>query len=467
MIAIPENPERARARPKKTMGSPFSISESRLRELALDVLAHARTLGASDCACEASESTGLAITTRKMQVETIENTRDKGLGITIYLDKRRGHSSTSDFSPTAIRQAVQAAYDIARYTAVDEAAGLPDDDELERNPVDLDLFHPWELDSEAAIALAQRAEEAAFAVSKQIVNSEGASVHTGCDQFVLANSRGFLAGYPQSRHSISVAPIARGRGGMQRDDWYTSDRVASRLAQPEAIGRYAAQRALARLQARKLATRQCPVLLEAPVACGLLGNFVQAASGGALYRKASFLVDGLGKKLFPEHVTVREDPFLARAMGSGPFDEEGVRGLARDVVSGGLLAGYFLSCYSARKLGMKSTGNAGGSHNLSLISAHTRPGDDFVAMLRKLGTGLLVTELIGMGVDYVNGDYSRGASGYWVENGAIAYPVEEITVAGNLRSIFSGIAAIGADTVVRGSKSTGSVLIDGLTVGGS
>ncbi|SPE22971.1 peptidase required for the maturation and secretion of the antibiotic peptide MccB17 [Burkholderiales bacterium] len=449
------------------MGSPFSISVDRLRELALEVLTHARSLGASDCACEASESTGLSVTTRKMRVETIENTRDKGLGITVYVGQRRGHSSTSDFSLAAIRQAVQAAYDIARYTAIDDAAGLPDEDELERHPVDLDLFHPWDLDSERAIALAQRAEQAAFAVSKQIVNSEGANVHTGCDQFVLANSRGFLAGYPQSRHSVAVAPIARGRGGMQRDDWYSSSRVAGELAQAEAIGGYAARRALSRLGARKLTTRQCPVLLEAPVACGLLGNFVQAASGGALYRKASFLVDSLGQKIFPSHVSVCEDPFVPRGMGSGPFDEEGVRGRAREVVAGGILEGYFLSCYSARKLGMKSTGNAGGSHNLELRSTLTRPSDDFAAMLRTLGTGLLVTELIGMGIDYVNGDYSRGASGFWVENGAITRPVEEITIAGNLRTMFAGIAAIGADRIVRGSKVSGSVLIDALTVGGS
>jgi len=449
------------------MDSPFSISEDRLRALALDVLAHARSLGASDCACEASESTGLSVTTRKMRVETIENTRDKGLGITVYMGQRRGHSSTSDFSPAAIRQAVQAAYDIARYTAIDEAAGLPEEDELERHPVDLDLFHPWALDSERAIALAQRAEEAAFGVSRQIVNSEGANVHTGCDQFVLANSRGFLAGYPQSRHSVAVAPIARGRGGMQRDDWYSSTRAAGELAQAEDVGRYAAQRALSRLGARKLTTRQCPVLLEAPVACGLLGNFVQAASGGALYRKASFLVDSLGQKVFPSHVSVYEDPFIPRGMGSGPFDEEGVRGRARQVVAGGVLEGYFLSCYSARKLGMKSTGNAGGSHNLELRSSLTRPSDDFPAMLRTLGTGLLVTELIGMGIDYVNGDYSRGASGFWVQNGAIAHPVEEITIAGNLRAMFAGIAAVGADRIVRGNKTSGSVLIDALTVGGS
>lgn len=466
MIAIPVNPSGLRPRPR-AMPSPFSLSEERLRELALDALAYARALGASDCACEASESTGLSVTTRRGEVETIEHTRDKGLGITLYLGKRRGNSSTSDFSHAAIRQAVQAAYDIARYTAIDEAAGLPDDDELERHPVDLDLFHPWILGADQAIAIAQKAEAAAFDVSPQIVNSEGANVTTGCDQFVLANSRGFLAGYPQSRHSVSAAPIARGRGGMQRDDWYSSARVPTDLAPPERIGEYAARRALARLGARKLPTRRCPVLLEAPIACGLVGNFVQAASGGALYRKASFLVDSLGRQIFPRHVTVREDPFLARAMGSGPFDDEGVRGRARDVVAAGVLEGYFLSCYSARKLGMKSTGNAGGSHNLALLSTQTAPGDDFEAMLRRLGTGLLVTELIGMGIDYVNGDYSRGASGFWVEQGRVAYPVEEITVAGNLRDMFAGIAAIGADTITRGSKTSGSVLIEEMTVGGN
>ncbi|BAP87880.1 pmbA protein [Burkholderiales bacterium GJ-E10] len=449
------------------MNSPFSIPVSRLRELAQDALDHARKLGATDCVCEASEATGLSVTTRKAKVETIETTRDKGLGITVYLGKQRGNASTSDFSPEAIRQAVQAAYDIARHTAQDDAAGLPDPDELETAPIDLDLFHPWEVDAEAAIAIAQRAEEAAFAVSGQIVNSEGANVHTGCDQFVLANSRGFAFGYPQSRHSISVVPIARGAGGMQRDDWYSSARRSVDLAEPEAIGRYAAQRALARLGGRKIETGQCPVLFEAPAACGLLGHLVHAASGGALYRKASFLVDSLGRKLFPDHVVVHEDPFIPRGMGSSPFDEEGVRGRARDVVAGGVLQGYFLSCYSARKLGMKSTGNAGGAHNLVLRSTATRPEDDFEAMLRKLGTGLLVTELIGMGIDYVNGDYSRGASGFWVENGEIAYPVEEITIAGNLPQMFGAIAAVGADTIIRGGRTTGSILIESMTVGGS
>jgi PmbA protein len=449
------------------MGSIFSVSDDRLRELALAALDHAKALGATDASSEVSESVGLSVTTRKMKVETIEHTRDKALAVTVYLGKRRGHASTSDFSPAAVRQAVEAAYNIARFTAEDEAAGLPDDDALERAPRDLDLFHPWDLDTDAAIDIARRCEQAAFAVSPQIVNSEGANVYTSSGHFVLANTRGFVAGYPYSRHSISVAPIAKGGGGMQRDDWYSSTRVPGELATPEAIGEYAARRALARLAARKLATRQCPVLFEAPLACGLLGNFVQAASGAALYRKASFLVDALGQPLFADHVSVREDPFIPRALGSSPFDEEGVRGLQRDVVAGGVLNGYFLSTYSARKLGMKTTGNAGGAHNLELLSTRTAPGDDFAAMLRKLDTGLLVTELIGQGVNYVTGDYSRGATGFWVEGGAIAYPVEEITVAGNLRDMFRRIEAVGTDTVIRGGKRAGSVIVEGMTVGGA
>lgn len=445
----------------------FSISDDRLRELAQLALDHARAVGASDASCEVSESTGLSVTVRKRAVETIEHTRDKGLGVTVYLGRRRGNASTSDFSTEAVRQAVEAAHSIARYTAEDEAAGLPDEDTLERRPRDVDLFHPWLVSTDEAIAIAQRCEAAAFDVSPRIVNSEGANVYTSSGHFVLANTRGFMSGYPYSRHSISVAPIAKNARGMQRDDWYTSSRLHGELASPEAVGDYAAHRALARLGARKLATRQCPVLFEAPAACGLLGSFVQAASGGSLYRKSSFLVDALGKQVFAPHVSIHDDPFLPRGAGSSPFDEEGVRGLQRDVVAAGRLEGYFLSTYSARKLGMRSTGNAGGSYNLTLRSRDTDEEDDFEVMLRRMGSGLLVTELIGQGVNLVTGDYSRGASGFWVEGGAIAYPVEEITVAGNLANMFKGIAAVGADTVVRGGKVTGSLLVEGMTVAGS
>ena len=449
------------------MSSLFALSDDQLRAIAQQALDAARSLGASDAVADISESVGLSVSTRRAKVETIEHTRDKGLGITVYLGSRRGNASTSDFATAAIRQAVEAAYSIARFTAEDPAAGLPDEDTLERAPRDLALFHPWDLQVEQAIELAQAAERAAFAVSPQIVNSEGANVYTSSGHFVLANTRGFCAGFPYSRHSLSVTPIAQDAKGMQRDDWYSASREAASLASPLALGDYAARRALARLSARRLRTRKVPVLFEAPLACGLMGSFVHAASGGSLYRKASFLVDSLGKPLFAPHVSIHEDPYQPRGISSGAFDDEGVRGCERDVVADGVLRGYFLSTYSARKLGMKSTGNAGGAYNLQLRSTLTRPGDDFAAMLRRLGTGLLVTELIGQGINYVTGDYSRGASGFWVRNGEIAYPVEEITIAGNLRDMFAGIVAVGADRLERGGRTTGSLLIEQMTVGGA
>lgn len=449
------------------MSSLFALSDDQLRAIAQQALDAARSLGASDAVADISESVGLSVSTRRAKVETIEHTRDKGLGITVYLGSRRGNASTSDFATAAIRQAVEAAYSIARFTAEDPAAGLPDEDTLERAPRDLALFHPWDLQVEQAIELAQAAERAAFAVSPQIVNSEGANVYTSSGHFVLANTRGFCAGFPYSRHSLSVTPIAQDAKGMQRDDWYSASREAASLASPQALGDYAARRALARLSARRLRTRKVPVLFEAPLACGLMGSFVHAASGGSLYRKASFLVDSLGKPLFAPHVSIHEDPYQPRGISSGSFDDEGVRGCERDVVADGVLRGYFLSTYSARKLGMKSTGNAGGAYNLQLRSTLTRPGDDFAAMLRRLGTGLLVTELIGQGINYVTGDYSRGASGFWVRNGEIAYPVEEITIAGNLRDMFAGIVAVGADRLERGGRTTGSLLIEQMTVGGA
>ena len=297
--------------------------------------------------------------------------------------------------------------------------------------------------------------------------AEGAGVSAQHSQFVLATTRGFLAGYPYSRHYISCSPIAGSGSDMQRDDWYSSRRAAADLAAPEAIGRYAAQRTLARLRGRKLSTRKCPVLFEAPLAAGLLGAFVQAVSGGSLYRKATFLVDSLGKPVFAPHVGISENPHVPRAMGSAPFDEEGVRTRAREVVRAGVLEGYFLSTYSARKLGMQTTGNAGGSHNLTLSSRLTRPGDDLAAMLRKLDRGLFVIELIGHGINYVTGDYSRGAMGFWVEGGRIQHPVHEITVAGNLRDMLLGIRAVGADVQVSGSRSTGSILLESMTIAGS
>ncbi len=449
----------------------FTHTQDQLKEIASDMLRFAKDKGASDAVVEISEGSGLSVSVRKGQVETIEQNKDKGIGVTVFLGSgravRRGNASTSDFSLQSLKDTVDAAYNIARFTAEDDCAGLPDEEMIERAPRSLDLCHPWLLSAAEAVEIARRCEAAAFAVSPRISNSEGANTYAQQSHFVLANTRGFLAGYPYSRHSISVSPIAGKGNNMQRDDWYSSDRNPAKLAEPEAVGRYAAERALSRLNARKLDTRKCPVLFEAPLAAGLLGSFVQAVSGGALYRKSTFLTDALGKAVFGPDIQIIEDPFIPGAVGSAPFDEEGVRVQRRDVVKDGVVQGYFLSTYSARKLGMQTTGNAGGSHNLQLLSARTQPGDDFVAMLKKLGTGLLVTELMGQGVNYVTGDYSRGVSGYWVENGVIQYPVEEITIAGNLRDMFLDIAAIGSDVLVRGTKSTGSILIGNMTIAGS
>lgn len=451
--------------------SVFIHTQDQLKQLAQDVLRYAQEKGASDAAVEINEGSGLSVSVRKGNVETIEQNKDKGMGVTVYLGQdghiRRGNASTSDFSQQALRDTVDAAYNIARFTAEDDCAGLPDADTLEMHPLDLQLCFPWLISAEEAVEIAKRGEAAAFAVDKRITNSEGAGVYAQQSHFVAANTRGFMGGYPYSRHTLSVAPIAGKGANMQRDDWYSSARDPNKLAQPEAIGNYAAQRALARLNARKLDTRKCPVLFEAPLAAGLLGAFVQAISGGALYRKSTFLLDSLGKDVFAPHIQVVEDPHVVGAVGSAPFDEEGVRTGRRDVVKDGVVQGYFLSTYSARKLGMKTTGNAGGSHNLSITSSLTQATDNFKAMLKKLDTGLLVTELMGQGVNYVTGDYSRGASGYWVEKGVIQYPVEEITIAGNMKDIFRQIVAIGSDTIIRGTKQTGSILIESMMVAGS
>jgi PmbA protein len=446
--------------------SVFTYSQDQLKQLANDVLGFARKQGASDASVEISEGGGLSVSVRKGQVETIEQNKDKGIGVTVYCGQRRGHASTSDFSSDSLRATVEAAYNIARFTAEDDAAGLPDAELLEMAPRDLRLCYPWMISAEEAVVLAQRCEAAAFEVDPRITNSEGASVYVQQSHFVAANSLGFCAGYPFSRHTLSVAPIAGKGSKMQRDDWYSSARDPKKLANPEKVGRYAAERALARLNARKLDTRTCPVLFEAPLAAGLLGAFVQATSGGALYRKSTFLLDTLGKQVFPDHIQIVEDPHLVGGVGSAPFDEEGVKTVRRKVVSDGVLQGYFLSSYSARKLGMQTTGNAGGSHNLEIVSSSTKQADDFAGMLRKMDRGLLVTELMGQGVNYVTGDYSRGASGYWVENGVIQYPVEEITIAGNMRDMFQAIVAVGNDVLTRGNKSTGSILIEKMVVAG-
>jgi PmbA protein len=441
----------------------FSYPLDDLRQLARDVLGHALQGGASACETEVSEGYGQSVSVRKGKVENIEYNRDKGVGVTVYLGQQKGFASTSDLSPQAVRDTVDKALSIARFTAADACAGLPDAALLAKDGGDLDLFHPWELSVDDAIDIARETEVAAFAVDPRITNSEGAGVSVQHSQFIAANSLGFMGGFPTSRHYVSCAVIAGRNDGMQRDDWYTSSRDARNLAPGKAVGRYAAERALSRLKARQVPTQSAPVLFEAPLAASLIGSFVGAASGGSLYRKSSFLLDSLGKQVFSDIVNLVERPHLKKQFGSTPFDDEGVATSDRDVVKNGVLQGYFLSSYSSRKLGMQTTGNAGGNHNLILKSGK----HDLCGLLREMGTGLLVTELIGQGINMVTGDYSRGAFGYWVENGEIRYPVQEITIAGNLADMFKGIAAVGNDVLVRGSRQCGSILVDQMTIAGN
>jgi PmbA protein len=441
----------------------FSHRQEALQEIAAAVLARASEKGATGSEAEVSESYGQTVTVRMGQVETIEYNRDKGLSVTVYIGKKKGYASSADFAPGAVAATVDAALSIARFTANDEAAGLADRDELARDVRDLDLFHPWDLAVERAIEMAKACESAAFALDPRIVNSEGASVSSQQSQFVLANSLDFMGGFPSSRHYLSCAVIASDGEQMQRDDWYVSQRSAGSLAKPEAVGDYAGRRALARLRSRKIETTEAPVLFEAPVASSLLSHFVSAASGGSLYRKTSFLVDRLGTEVFSPIVSIAERPHLRRGQASSYFDDDGVATHERDVVRRGMLEGYFLGSYSARKLGMKTTGNAGGSHNLFLQSGEL----DLPALIREMRTGLLVTELMGQGINLVTGDYSRGAAGYWIEGGEIAYPVEEITIAGNLRDMFRGIVAVGSDVLTRGSRTTGSILVERMTIAGN
>ena len=447
----------------------FAYSQAEFQQLIDDALGLAQKLGATDAAAEVSEGVGLSVSVRKGKLENVERNRDKTIGVTVYVGQRRGNATTSDFSPQALEQTVRAAYDIARYTAEDPAAGLPSATDLATGRAakrDLDLFYPWAIDAEGAAELASRCEATALAVDPRITNSEGAGVSAQQSHFYAGNTAGFRGGYASSRHSLSVSPIA-GRGkDMQRDFWYTSERDARDMARPEAVGRYAAERALARLKSRKIATCEVPVLFENTLAAGLLGAYVQATSGGALYRKATFLLDSLGQPVFPKHIDILEDPHILKGKGSAPFDDEGVVTRKRRVVRHGEVQGYFLSSYSARKLGMQTTGHAGGSQNLFMTSRLTDPKDNLKAMLKKLGTGLFVTELMGQGVNYVTGDYSRGAAGYWVENGVIQYPVHEITIAGHLGEMFKQIVAIGADAYTYGSKTVGSVLIERMKVAG-
>ncbi|WP_201314045.1 metalloprotease PmbA [Dyella sp. EPa41] len=433
----------------------------RLAQLAEDVIRRARAAGASQAEVAASIDTGLNVNVRLGEVETVEHTRDRGFGLTVYFGKRKGSASTADLNPGSIQATLDQACAIARYTEEDEAAGLADAARMATQFPDLDLWHPWRIDTEGAIALGKQIEDAGRSHAG-ITHSDGASVQMGEAIAVYANSHGFLGRERGTRHSLSLSLIAGDEEGMQRDYWYDSVRSADDFMSAAALGDKAAQRTLSRMGARSLSTRQCPVMFAPEVARGLIGHFIGAVSGGALYRRASFLLDHAGKQVMPSWLNIVERPFLMRGQGSSAFDAEGVATRDSALVENGVLARYVLGSYSARKLGLESTGNAGGVHNLIVEGGQ----DDFAAMLKRMGTGLLVTEVMGQGVSTVTGDYSRGAAGFWVENGQLAYPVEEITIAANLRDMYANIVAVGADVDPRSHILTGSILLEQMTIAG-
>ena len=437
--------------------------ESQLEQLVSDLLAEAKKQGASAAEAGVSSDAGLSLTVRMGDVETIEHTRDNGLGITVYFGQSKGSASTSDLSSQAVRDTVKAACNIAKYTTEDACSGLADAELMAKNLPDLDLYHPWGIDVDAAIELSRQCEDAARDLDSRIVNSEGASLSTHEGLHIYGNSHGFVGGYPTSRHSLSCAVIGQEADAMQRDYWYTVGRAAVDLEPAQVVGQKAAQRTLGRLGARKVSTREAPIIFQSDVATSLLRSFTGAIRGAALYRKSSFLLDQLDKNVFPDFVHIHENPRLLKGLGSAAFDGEGVATRAKDLVSDGILKSYILGSYSARKLGMQTTGNAGGVRNLAID-----PGTlDMDALLKEMDTGLLVTEMMGHGVNMVTGDYSRGASGFWVERGEIQYPVEEITIAGNLKQMFQQLLAVGADEECRGNIRTGSWLIENMTIAGS
>lgn len=433
----------------------------RLASLAEDTIRRARAAGATQAEVSASVDVGLNVNVRLGEVETVEHTRDRGFGLTVYFGQRKGSASTADLNPDSIQATIDQACAIAKFTEEDPASGLADADRMATAFPDLDLWHPWDLDVDRAIALGQEIEDGGRAIAG-ITNSDGSSVSAGQSLSVYANSHGFLGRERGTRHSLSVALIAGDDDGMQRDYWYDSARNAGDFMDPAEIGRKAAERTLSRLGARRLGTRQAPVLFAPEVARSLLGHLLGAVSGGSLYRRSSFLVDHAGKQILPSWFRLDEKPLIPRGLGSSVFDAEGVATRDAPLVIDGVLQRYILGSYSARKLGLSSTGNAGGVHNLFVKTG----GDDFAGMLRKLGTGLLVTEVMGQGVSIVTGDYSRGASGFWVENGQIAYPVEEITIAANLRDMYANLVAVGADVDRRSHILTGSWLVEKMTIAG-
>ena len=435
-----------------------------LADVAGLALEEARRQGATQCEVDASVNQGLSVSVRLGEVDTVEYQRDRGLGVTVYFGKRKGAASTADLTPDAVRETVAKACAIARYTAEDPYAGLVEPEALARQIPDLDLDHPWDVTPEGAIELARSCEAQGLAVDKRLSNSEGAAVSSQRHTGVYGISLDFLAGYSATSHSVSCTLIAQLGDDMQRDYWWSIARNASELEAATTVGRTAGERTLARLGARRLKTQRAPVAYAPEMARGLVRHFIGAISGPSQYRKSSFLLNAAGEQVFPAFIDMHERPHIPRALASSPFDQEGAATHDRELVRAGVVEGYVLGSYSARRLGLKTTGNAGGIHNL-LVSA-AQGGLDREAFLQRLGTGLLVTELMGQGVNGVTGDYSRGASGFWVENGVIAYPVHEITIAGNLKSMYRDMVALGSDIDPRGGIRTGSVLIGEMTIAG-
>lgn len=428
-----------------------------------EVLTLAKSLGADGAEVAMSRQQGLSVSTRLGEVETVEFTSDGALGITVYQEGRKGSASTADLSDKALQQTVQAAINIAKYTSVDQCSGLADAELLAKNPPDLDLYHPKTLSTEQAITIATECEVAGLNADQRITNSDGATLASFEGFKVYGNTHGQLVGYPSSRHSLSCVMIAQENDDMQRDYDYCVNRDFDLLKEPAVIGQKAAKEVLSRLHARKINTCKVPVMFHSDIANTFWGHLIAAISGGNLYRKSSFLLDAVGQQIFPEFLTIEEKPHIKKALASSAFDSEGVATTDRNIIVDGCLDTYLLTSYSARKLGLQTTGHAGGIHNW-LVSAN---GGDFEQMLQQLGTGLLVTELMGQGVNVVNGDYSRGAAGFWVENGQIQYPVSEVTIAGNLADMFKNIVAVGDDFDVRGAIRTGSILVEQMQVAGS
>jgi PmbA protein len=443
--------------------SPVRLTQTDLESIIERALQEARARGASQAEAAVSQDTGLSVGVRLGEVETLEHQRDRSMGITVYFGQRKGSASTADFSAEAVGATVAKACSIARFTAEDASSGLADAALMARAPRDLDLSHPWNVTADRAIEIAKSCEAAALGFDARINNSEGASVATHQGLHVYGNTHGFVGGYPTTSHTLSCVVLAGTGEDMQRDYWYTSSRDWQELQDAESVGRESARRTIARLGPRKISTRRAPVLFVPELARGLIGHFVAAVRGSSQYRQASFLLNSAGQQVFPANFSIAERPHLPKAMASAPFDDEGVATRDRELVAAGVLTGYILSSYSARKLGLQTTGNAGGSHNL--IVAPTVAGG-FPAMLSRLGTGLLLTELMGQGVNTVTGDYSRGAAGFWVENGEIQFPVAEVTIAGNLRSMFLGLGEVGDDIDARGGVRVGSILVQEMTIAG-